>query len=230
MIITHFQLHFQIKSELRMSIKTNKQTSFLKYNMNAELKAILETYRVSFCFYVSITPLETKKLQAWRVDQRKMHHVQRLHEKVRSQGLHVCLSTPFPTQLSLSPISMSQILVFLFLEVLTVPSLSVSWSTPWAYLTPPSRRSSASLSPSKAVSGHWIELSSVERIWTSRSWLSIKQTSTTSLYAPKVAYHINPRWTKSIPLLVSRVEILPLDNSVLIWYIIIDSKWYGSAL
>lgn len=106
MIITHFQLHFQIKSELRMSIKTNKQTSFLKYNMNAELKAILETYRVFFCFHVSITPLETKKLQAWRVDQRKMHHVQRLHEKVRSQGLHVCLSTPFPTQLSLSPILM----------------------------------------------------------------------------------------------------------------------------
>ena len=106
MIITHFQLHFQIKSELRMSIKTKKQTSFLKYNMNAELKAILETYRVFFCFHVSITPLETKKLQAWRVDQRKMHHVQRLHEKVRSQGLHVCPSTPFPTQLSLSPILM----------------------------------------------------------------------------------------------------------------------------
>ena len=49
---------------IRLLFKTNKQTSFLKYNMNAELKAILETYRVSFCFYVSITPLETKKLQA----------------------------------------------------------------------------------------------------------------------------------------------------------------------
>lgn len=138
--------------------------------------------------------------------------------------LHFPLNCPFLQFLCL------QILVFLFLEVLTVPSLSVSWSTPWACLTPPSRRSSASLSPSKAVSGHWIELSNVERIWTSRSWLLIRQTSTTSLYAPKAAYHINPRWTKSIPLLVSRVEILPLDNSVLIWYISIDSKWYGSAL
>ena len=58
-LLTNLSVHASKSNSLGLGKELTKSVE-----KAAELKAILETYRVFFCFYVSITPLETKKLQA----------------------------------------------------------------------------------------------------------------------------------------------------------------------